>query len=76
MEKKIRIIMAKVFEIEISKISPKTTPSNIDNWDSLRHLMLIVELEKEFKVNFTDDELVRLADYKSICQIVTKKNKK
>ena len=76
MEKKIRIIMAKVFEIEISKISPKTTPSNTDNWDSLRHLMLIVELEKEFKVSFTDDELVRLAVYKSICQIVTKKNKK
>ena len=38
--------------------------------------MLIVELEKEFKVNFTDDELVRLADYKSICKILTKKNKK
>ncbi len=76
MEKKVRNIMAKVFEIEISKISPKAKPSNIDNWDSLRHLMLIVELEKEFKVNFTDDELVRLADYESICQIVTKKNKK
>ena len=76
MEKKIRNIMAKVFEIEISKISTKTAPSNIDNWDSLRHLMLIVELEKEFKVNFTDDDLVRLADYKSICKILTKKNKK
>ena len=76
MEKKIKKLMAKVFEIEISKISPKTTPITIANWDSLRHLMLIVDLEKEFQVNFTDDELVRLADFKSICQIVTKKIKK
>ena len=76
MEKKIKKLMGKVFEIEISKISPKTTPRTIANWDSLRHLMLIVDLEKEFQVNFTDDELVRLADFKSICQIVTKKIKK
>ena len=76
MEKKIKKLMDKVFEIEISKISPKTTPRTIANWDSLRHLMLIVDLEKEFQVNFTDDELVRLADFKSICQIVTKKIKK
>ena len=76
MENKIKKLMAKVFEIEISKISPKTTPRTIANWDSLRHLMLIVDLEKEFQVNFTDDELVRLADFKSICQIVTKKIKK
>ena len=76
MEKKIKKVMAKVFEIEISKISLKTTPRTIANWDSLRHLMLIVDLEKEFQLNFTDDELVRLSDFKSICQIVTKKIKK
>ena len=37
--------------------------------------MLIVEFEKEFEIKFTDDELISLIDYNSICEIISKKQK-
>ena len=47
--------------------------SDFESWDSLSHLMLIVKLEEKFQIKFKDDELVSLVDFKSICQIVSKK---
>lgn len=76
MEQNIKKIMAKVLEIDIVKISKGLLPEDVDNWDSLRHLMLIVEFEKEFEIKFTDDELISLIDYNSICEIISKKQKK
>tara|TARA_B100000780_G_C21111507_1_gene449213 strand:- start:922 stop:1152 length:231 start_codon:yes stop_codon:yes gene_type:complete len=76
MENKIKKIMAKILEINTDNISNGLSPTDIDNWDSLRHLMLIVEIEKEFEIKFTDDELISLIDYNSICEIISKKNKK
>tara|TARA_B100001989_G_scaffold247563_1_gene219934 strand:+ start:80 stop:316 length:237 start_codon:yes stop_codon:yes gene_type:complete len=33
------------------------TASDIDEWDSLTHINLIVAIEKEFDISFTLDEL-------------------
>ncbi len=76
MEQNIKKIMAKILEINTEDISNGMSPTDVDNWDSLRHLMLIVEIEKEFEIKFTDDELISLIDYNSICKIISKKNKK
>ncbi len=73
MEEKIKKLMYKIFEIDNQDISKNISPSDIDNWDSLRHLMLIVELENEFQIKFNDDELVSLIDFASICQTISKK---
>ena len=73
MEEKIKKIMSNIFEIDINDISKNTSPSDFESWDSLSHLMLIVKLEEKFQIKFKDDELVSLVDFKSICQIVSKK---
>ena len=73
MEEKIKKIMAKTFEIDINDISKNSSPSDFESWDSLRHLMLIVNLEEKFKIKFNDDELVSLIDFKSVCKFVSKK---
>jgi len=39
---------------------------NIENWDSLRHLNLILALEEEFGVSIPDDEVGNLVNYKLI----------
>mgnify|MGYP001261075728 FL=1 len=75
MENKIKKIMAEIFEINIDNISNGLSPTDVDNWDSLRHLMLIVEIEKKFEIKFTDDELISLIDYNSICKIISIKIK-
>lgn len=38
-------------------LSAETTANDVSEWDSLRHIMLIVEVEKAFKIKFTAREI-------------------
>ena len=66
MDNKIKKIISIVFEIELNKINDNSSPDNIENWDSLRHMMLIDALEDEFDIQFSDDEMTELLNYKLI----------
>jgi acyl carrier protein len=66
-------IMSDVFKMSIKEIPSDVKPGMIAQWDSLRHLLLIVRLEEEFKIRFTDTELVNLKDFKSILEIINSK---
>lgn len=66
MENRIKNIMASVFEIDASLINENSSPDNIERWDSLRHMNLIVALEEEFEIQFIEDEIVELLNFKLI----------
>ncbi len=43
-------VMARVFGVDESALRDDTTPETLPQWDSLAHMLLIVELEREFSV--------------------------
>jgi acyl carrier protein len=63
---KIKQVMSAVFEIPIESIADNASSDNIENWDSLRHLNLILALEEEFGVLIPDEEVGNLVNYKLI----------
>ena len=67
---KIKEVMSAVFEIPIESISDDSSYDNIENWDSLRHLNLILALEEEFEVSIPDEEVGNLVNYKLIELII------
>lgn len=75
MKDKIYEILGNIFEIDPNNISENLTQNDIDNWDSFRHLQLIVDLENEFGISFDNEELVSLIDIKTIVNFVYKKTK-
>jgi acyl carrier protein len=75
MKNRVIMIMADVFKISVNEIPSEIKPGMIEQWDSLRHLLLIVKLEEEFKIRFTDTELIGLKDLDSIIETVTNKLK-
>jgi acyl carrier protein len=63
---KIKQVMSAVFEVTVESISDNASSDNIENWDSLRHLNLILALEEEFGVSIPDEEVGNLVNYKLI----------
>jgi acyl carrier protein len=63
---KIKQVMSAVFEIPIELINDDSSSDNIENWDSLRHLNLILALEEEFNVIIPDEEVGNLLNFKLI----------
>ena len=57
MKNKVKKIFAVVFNLELNTIKDDASPDNILNWDSLNHMNLIVSLEEEFNIRFTDEEI-------------------
>jgi len=57
MSDKLYIILSRIFSVHISEISDTSGPENIERWDSFNALVLIDELESEFDIKFTVDEI-------------------
>ncbi len=63
---RIKQVMSAVFELPLESINEDASTDNIDNWDSLRHLNLILALEEEFGVSIPDEEVGNLVNFKLI----------
>lgn len=66
MRDKIKNVMALVFEIDPSQIPDSASTSTIDNWDSLNHMNLVVALEEEFNILFSDEEIVEIISFEAV----------
>jgi len=69
-QEKIKNIMSAVFEVPSEEISVNSSSDNIDAWDSLKHLNLIMALEEEFEITISDEEIGNLINFKLIELIV------
>ena len=49
-----------VFGDDSLEITPETTATDVDGWDSLNHLNLIVAIEKRFGIKFATAEISRM----------------
>lgn len=69
---KLKKILSKVLGVDESKITDETSPDNVEAWDSFNGLMLVSELENEFGVKFTIDEVTRVKNVGDIIKILKK----
>jgi len=65
-DSQLRQLVARVFKVAPDSLTPDSGPHSIPAWDSAAHMNLIVELEKEFRVQFGDDEVVELVSVEAI----------
>ena len=47
--------------------------NDIDEWDSLAHIRLVVSIEKALELRFTTDEISNLANVGEMAELILKK---
>ena len=58
--------LAKNLRISEDSINLETDTTNTPEWDSLAHLRIILELEKEFKIKVRNDQIGGLISIKKL----------
>ena len=69
MSEKLYNIISKIFSVPITEINYESNPETIESWDSLNLYMLIDDIETEFNVKFTLEEILEIknvGDFKKL----------
>jgi acyl carrier protein len=69
---KLNQILSNNFKLSLEDTSKNYGMKDIDYWDSLSHMNLIVAIEDEFKIQLTGDEIAEMTTFDKIREIVQK----
>ena len=70
---KVRRIFWDVFDDDTLVIQDSTNSSDIEDWDSLEHITLVVSMEKEFNLKFDLKEVNELANVGEMVDLIASK---
>ena len=62
-----------VFEDDQVVIAPEMTADDIEDWDSLTHIQLLVAIEQAFRVRFNTGEVAGLENVGEMVDLIRKK---
>ena len=70
---KLTDIFREIFNNEDIILDIKMTAKDIDNWDSLTHMLLIAKIEEKFEIKFKLKELNNLDNVGNLIEIINEK---
>jgi len=76
MEKRLKDILYQIFGVDQDKITSETNLHNDLNADSLDVVELVMELEEEFDINITDEDMVGIATVGDLSAFIIKSQEK
>jgi len=72
LDQKLREIFKALFK-NPPELRDDSSSKDIADWDSLRHVMLITEIENQFGIKFDLDEMLSMSNFGEIRQFVSAK---
>ena len=73
-EVKITEIFSRVVDVPLDSVSITMTPSDVENWDSMKHIMLLLAVESDFELKFSDVEMVSIGTLAELIDLVKSKS--
>lgn len=66
-------IFRRVLEDDSIVLKPDMTAEDVDGWDSMNHIFLVVEMEKHFGVKFQAAEMEELKNVGELADLIAKR---
>ena len=70
---KLQDIFRDLFDEDDLELTNETSANDIDDWDSITHIQLLVLIEKELNVKFTSAEIHNFKNVGDIVECIEKK---
>lgn len=74
LEARLGEVLRSVLGLERSQLHERVTRETVPEWDSLRHVKLMLELQKEFGVRFSATEVMGLDSFGAILAALRRKS--
>jgi acyl carrier protein len=70
-EERVRGLLAQVLDVAPETIGPGFTAASVPSWTSLNHLMLVSQVETEFGVFFSNQEIRDIDSFDRLVEVVS-----
>ena len=70
---KLNEVFRDVFDDESIEVNDATTANDIEDWDSLEHINLVVAVEKSFGIKFNMGEVAKLKNVGEMTDLILSK---
>ncbi len=65
-------VLAENLQVSLEDVSKNLKMEDVDHWDSLSHMNLIVALENVLKIELSGDDIAEMTTFDSVRAIVAK----
>ena len=69
---KVKVAFVKVLEHENFNLTDTTTADDVDGWESITHMMIISEVEKQFNIKFKLMDLMNMNNVGDLIKTIEK----
>jgi acyl carrier protein len=69
-ETRLKQVVADVLEVDAAAIGPDFSMDSVEQWDSLRHMTLVLSIEDEFGITIPDEEAADITSWPLIRLVV------
>lgn len=73
MDERLKALLAEVLRLPPSAVTGQLTMKDVESWDSLKHMELIVAIEEKFGVQLSFGEIVIMNSVEGIRRVLAEK---
>ena len=74
-EKKVLKLFSNLMDEPTKGLNKNSNPDSIENWDSLSHVKMIMEVESQFNIDLLPDEAMEISSIDDTIKIIISKQK-
>ena len=68
-QEKVIQVLINILQVSAGTISTKTTSDDVEDWDSMNHISMILALEQEFGISYDEEQAVSMLSVGEIIEV-------